>query len=1426
MSTLTVTIAGTSYNVESFSMDSQIEKASQCDLTVCDVDDAYTFTRGQKVTVNDSVEGDIFVGRIHSSTRNHGKSAGSFVIHHIECVGLYSLMDVVTADKVYTNQYSGVIFLDLIKKLKYQGITANYALLWERSLSDFTSGIHSGCRATTYEGDGCIELALDGIDMTVSESTTADFGTGTLTNVTAASDTLAPTAKSAIKLYARESMTYDENGYVYVTIYDDGGLITIITGRYLEYNIWISSSSPDIRAGVEIVFTDGTTMRDTSLPDYRYYDNQHIRSHPGEDQSGFADGQWRARKFWLESFVGKVISHVDVVIEGNEVGEYTAYFTDILETDGAGTTINTFFNGTLNTVRQMQISGYTDIAVTVVDTYDCGTATSRVSSDTAVGQVGILKDSTVSWDATEPDETGVVVSYSLDSGNSYTTCTNGEALPNLPAGTDLTGKNISFKQAFTQTRDASPESKPILNSLTCTLNTSYSSTKTDITISACTAGEWATGTYSNTEASGGILKLEGYTREWSDGETSELTIFGGKASGTGPTTVNHHCNRGVLWTVVGVQMEGRSRLDDAGQWDDFVVDVDVYVDVTNAYPGLVYRTTGWSDYDANYAYAIEIGTDVLKLQRGSNSSASSDGTRTQVDSQSLSFTTAAWHRLTAEVSGSSHKIYVDDALIIDTTDSTYTSAGNLGTRSTNGSTTDGYQGQFHNFGVCGTGKSGTWTSASQSLSSLGTYGGSVVSWEDVSTNTQDATILVQSTVNGGSSWQTVTNGGSIQNLTVGQSLSGVSVQFKITLTTTSAACLPQVQYFVARVLGEFSSTGTRISSELDLSGADRAGDTLISWNATEPTDTSVVVATASSSSGSWTDRDSGDGIAHVTSQPALVRDSFDTNSFANYTSTSISGGGTATWSQNATTSCITGSSGSDGILYYNALNCADAYIEADLDQLSNSGLVCRMTSTSSMYVAFLYDEQGSPSTNYYILSRVTSGPTYTTISQGSTTITRGVRTKFKLSCVGTTISLYQDGAQLASVTDSGVTGAGYVGLLGDNLIRCYNLRAQGYGDDLDGVSAYSRVTLTSTDPTATPRIQTLALAAFSSKIGKGSLVTADYQQRYVSDAVKDLLKRSNYICSVPPDGEIIFNERTITPSPWYLDADDTTMVKTVVTTSADKYRNRQTLTGIDDTTTYITCNNEGQFADTISQQDYIDQASIDLYPPTILATSSSAYTSSGTSADLDVTDCSCVTIDVNVTAVSGTSPTLQIYVDRKGLDGVYHTLWTSSSITSVSKTSESIGQQCSINKDIGTTLRVGWTLGGVTPSFTMTLSMQGLLDNQAANIGIIEAVENVSALDLDLDEAETYANSRLQEYGNIGKRLRTLITRTGLEPGQSVPINDDHHGIIDTEYLVTKVSRQALNEHGDVYYEMKIEGVTGAALEDWRQAMNTTITGG
>lgn len=113
----------------------------------------------------------------------------------------------------------------------------------------------------------------------------------------------------------------------------------------------------------------------------------------------------------------------------------------------------------------------------------------------------------------------------------------------------------------------------------------------------------------------------------------------------------------------------------------------------------------------------------------------------------------------------------------------------------------------------------------------------------------------------------------------------------------------------------------------------------------------------------------------------------------------------------------------------------------------------------------------------------------------------------------------------------------------------------------------------------------------------------------------------------------------------------------------------------------------------------------------IYTLASGALTVSGNSVDLAVGACTEIGIDIDITAESGTSPTIQFFWNRKGADGLYYPLWQTKVIagtdTFPEKFSASIGAGMAYNQSLGLIGQLSWVLGGTTPSFTCSANVYG-----------------------------------------------------------------------------------------------------------------------
>lgn len=113
---------------------------------------------------------------------------------------------------------------------------------------------------------------------------------------------------------------------------------------------------------------------------------------------------------------------------------------------------------------------------------------------------------------------------------------------------------------------------------------------------------------------------------------------------------------------------------------------------------------------------------------------------------------------------------------------------------------------------------------------------------------------------------------------------------------------------------------------------------------------------------------------------------------------------------------------------------------------------------------------------------------------------------------------------------------------------------------------------------------------------------------------------------------------------------------------------------------------------------------------TIWTQASTLITSTtGNSGPLTVGNYVEIAVDINITGNQGSSPTIQFFIDRLGVDGIYYPLWQSSTQSSSSaQISTSIGAGLAISQSFGGTVQFRWSIGGSsTPGFRYSVSLIG-----------------------------------------------------------------------------------------------------------------------
>lgn len=1172
---LTCLISNVSVNVQSIQRPDRIDEHTTLTITIRDDAGTALYEKGNPISVTDSILGNLFTGYV-SQPHMENLYPNVTNLWTLACLqeGDY-LAAKRTSNWAYANQQAGVIAVHQIQEFgSAEGLVVHAALRWDEKQTDWASGTLTNCAATTNAtngnpGGGDLELALAGSKVSTTGSG-AGFG---LTN--------------GLKFTGYCSSGYS-SAYVYRQIWSGSQVITSSTD-YIGVDVWGSSDSPEIKFSVEAICSDGTTLSSTAQPD-----QQGMSAAPATDLSGLANDQWYSRIIGLPSSMnGKTIVSILVAIGGTRAGTYTCYFRNIgYYTFGGGLQFWIFGpSTTLSTNIQAANIGYSNVSLTQVSVEDKSNVSVR--GPFSIDAAKIVKDSSITFTSLIPSGCTGIAETSIDNQASWQQVTSGSAIPNLLAGMSIASRNVYVRFTFSIAKD--PTVNMGFGAPTIVVDSAYNATKSDSITTYTTATDFNTDTLTDLKTVGSTttpaITTNGIQRNWDDANYSSQTVYGT----SGPTQIITN-KQLILETGTGTDV--RSRLDFVGQWADFTAEVDVTAQNTgaNAQSGLVYRTTGWQNNNDTYAYMVGLSTTELQLGRGTNSS-SGGGSFTAIGSPvTVSLTASSVHRLKVVASGSSHKIYLDGVLLINATDSTYTAAGYIGLRLFNnsGSTVSA---AFDNFGVCSA-LSGTWESPSIDISGPGTYGNSVIEWDVDGLPDSTTTITAQTSIDGGSTWQSATNGGAISGLTAGGSLSGKHLLIKMTLTASNAPVVPVLNGVTVWVIGQYSASGTRVSPSLSLAGVGRAGTTLVNWNALTPTGTSLAVQTSINGGSTYqTVSSPGNAISGISTQPTPTEDTFTSNTSGSYTQSNW-GGTTGTWAWDTADSRLSGSGGNFGtIVDSTALASADNQVIADFDECDGSGILTNYTATTSGYYIQIWDSAASSGTPNTVKLFRRSGGTSTQVSATATiSFLRGSIRRFVLDVEAGVITAKMDGDTIITYTDGSPLGAGSSGLVLNTLSRVYLLRIQQYGQDVTSLSVLVKHILSTTDPTATVQVLDNQVFVSSPDIGPGNTISSvKYQGTFISDDLNDLKTRSNYY-SYFSGLYLIFQLVQASPAPFVLADVNTSLIAGQqigdilldgigMDNGGDLFRNCIQMKNVDDGmggTTIVTRNNTS-FSGTITQ---------------------------------------------------------------------------------------------------------------------------------------------------------------------------------------------------------------------------------------------------
>ena len=1352
------TIAGTTQYVQAnnFGWTDRLGTRSTFSFQVADAA-GYLFSTDQKVQISDPVLGNVFIGYVETSEMSYLPGT-STRMHTITCKNEQYL-----ADKRYftnpdnANRYAGDYMGDLYNDyLKAEGITAAIALAHDRSATDFATGTLTN----TIVENGALTLAHNGTTFSVTETSQLDWSSGTLTNVQSNDDgTLSLASFKSVKFTGQCVSPTSVAAYNTRRVWQGSQIVQ--AGDLLQYGVWVASTCPDDTLSVDLIFDDHSTL--TSIGGFV---DQYGLAATAASLNGNATDVWYMRQIDLSVVAGKRIVGVSLSLQGSKQGAYAVYFRNIRITDATGTLIRrTLVNKFLGMNRQLGNTGYTNVSLTLITAYEkTGQRVSPIYPNT---QAGSVKDSLVSWTADLPSQVldtqnnndPISISVSLDSGGFfYAPNTNGQPIPNLAPGTDLTGSYIVFNIVLTN-YGATPEYSPSIADLNLTIDAGYYQVKTDVVDTDTTTANFSAGTLTNVQAILGGLQLNGKFKDWADGSLS-----GCNKQGTGNPIQTIVVNADQLTCDGGHEM--RSHYSFAGNWQDFIAEMDVYVNAAGSTYGMVYRTTNWAPQNYSFGWLAYLTTTGVVIGYGTDNTTGL--TWTQVSSVAATFQAGAWYRLRLEVAGTSHAVFVDDQQYISVTDSHFNQSGGIAARFSNGGTTRSF-GRYANFGVV-TAMTGTRVNPSLNLAPAGVVASSLIQW--AATEPDVTTLEIDASFDNGVTWTQCTNNAAIPGLNYGDSLTGVSLLIREVLTTNNASTTPVLSTLSVRVVGQTNgSDGTRVSVPLSTTGVGPIDSTSVTWQADEPALTSLHIDTSIDNGVTWTEiLTSGSPIPGITTAgPDYVAD-FHLDDEGSWLLDHFSGGSNSTWEWDITNYLLAARNGVNAVYVCVKTTAVDSAGDLILSRSDDGGVCVRYTSPAQHYRVIVHDDLSATNQQKLTVYKRVGGVD-TQLDQQSISFVRGTFHALHWTIIGSALTVYWDGLVVSTVTDSSISTCTYSAALfnGSEIAWYHVFRSQQYGQSLSG-SVKSRVRMATNDASVTPKVTDLTVSVRSKDIQQGAFISSSsYQyQKTVAAVADDLSQQSVGFWWNILAKKLLFQPRTGQFAPWPLasiNCDIQVSTPPILKFNAPLYRNRQIITGAFDTIPDVPESKRGDGNSTSWTLSYPVYSA-----PTIL-------------------------LNGNVQSVG-----------VAGIDTNKAYYWTYNSTT----ISQDKSLKALSNNDV-----LNFTYTGLVNYVAIKddLAQQAALAAQDESSGIVEAVESCNGL-LKAD-ADQLAQARLAEYAILSQDWKFTTLRSGLASGQYLYVYVPEYELNNQVFLITEVVAHAYQIAGGtlVYYD--VQCTSGPNLGSW-----------
>jgi hypothetical protein len=980
-------------------------------------------------------------------------------------------------------------------------------------------------------------------------------------------------------------------------------------------------------------------------------------------------------------------------------------------------------------------------------------------------------------------------------------------------------------------------------SLELQLGTNFSQVETS-------QADFNTGTLTTTIAeSGGDLALNGYWNDWTGNVTTGQTLFGASS----PT---QSAASGVYSLGSAAANEAHSRFDNSPSLADFVCEFDAQIKGSGYATSLLFRTTNWANANGTWAYEVLVTTASVAWRRGQNSGTTT-GTITSIASAVPSgLVSGNTYHVKVVMSGNNCQVTVNGTLLINATDSTFTSAGQFGLRFfNNGAGADSVT--FDNFGVVAS-LTGTWqkdydisgvksasassiswtatangqtiaVDAAISTNSGGTYGGfssctsgsaipvlndttvyttvgrlriritltasdawhyfhlddltisvtagyplsgthnrvwpsldispavtvgsAIISWN--ATTPANTTLTVETSINGGSTYQTATSGAAISGLSAGTALAGISLLVRVTLATTHAGVAPVLLDLTVAVVSRYvAGPAARVSPGLSLAPLGMARSAIIAWTSATNGGT-LLIETSVDGGVTWATASNGGSLAGLAYQSSDFIDGFDTDTSGQY---ALTGGAQFTW-DTANSRLLAATGAATNAAMVAGATYTDVDVTAESDYADGGMLQVRRLDASNFYRLRFRDASGDATftATALTLTKVVAGAA-TDLGTANVTWTRGDRHRLKLSAHGSALSVSFDDAVVISVTDSALTGAGAAGVasagsgFAAGVVRFLSLIVQSGGTSLAGKALHVRQTLTAPGSRdASPVVSDITITAKSSFIEDGPTVTsATFGYAHVSDCVDKLAELASFWWNIDSSKRLLFRKRAALVAPRVIDGtvssgsvledEDATEMETGNAT----YRNREYLTQGTDITSLQT---EGFKGDGTTRSFLLR------YP---IARQPSSVT------------------------VNGAAKTVGI----KGLDAGKDFYW--------SKGDNALAQDSAgtllTSSDVGSVQYYGlFDTVYVAQDYGAVSTMQAA--EGGGSTGYVEEADAVSGIDNSAALSQ-FAGAKLSRYAVAGKKLTFKTMVSGFASGQVALVYVPWHNLNGVQMLIESVKVQ------------------------------------